>query len=78
MNSLQKKLKLTPFHAIQTSNHIHFSIKDKKLGITNPYIIFQITYVFYILQNFIYFAYLTEEHHITVDLYKQLIPVLNH
>ena len=54
LNSLQKKLKLTPFHAIQTSNHIHFSIKDKKLGITNPYIIFQITYVFYILQNFIY------------------------
>jgi len=53
MNSLTK-LRLTPFHALQTSNHIHFSIKDKKLGITNPYVIFQITYVFYILQNFIY------------------------
>ena len=57
MSSLQKKLKLTCFHSIQTSNHIHFSIKQNtqnKLGIYDPYIIFQITYVFYILQNFIY------------------------
>jgi hypothetical protein len=57
MSSLQKKLKLSCFHSIQTSNHIHFSIKqntENKLGIYDPYIIFQITYVFYILQNFIY------------------------
>tara|TARA_B000000475_G_scaffold268558_1_gene261222 strand:+ start:4849 stop:6447 length:1599 start_codon:yes stop_codon:yes gene_type:complete len=52
MSSLQKKLKLSCFHSIQTSNHIHFSIKQNKLD--DPYIIFQITYVFYILQNFIY------------------------
>ena len=41
MSSLQKKLKLSCFHSIQTSNHIHFSIKQNKLD--DPYIIFQIT-----------------------------------
>lgn len=56
-NSLIKTLKLNIFHSIQTSNHIHFSIKqhDKShLGIRDPKIIFKITYVFYVLQNLIY------------------------
>jgi hypothetical protein len=57
LESLEKKLKLNIFHSIQTSNHIHFSIKNDNpgsLGINDPKIIFKITYVFYVLQNLIY------------------------
>jgi len=57
LDSLVKKLKLNIFHSIQTSNHIHFSIKKHSptsLGINDPVIIFKITYVFYVLQNLIY------------------------
>lgn len=57
LDSLVKKLKLNIFHSIQTSNHIHFSIKNHSptsLGINDPIIIFKITYVFYVLQNLIY------------------------
>jgi hypothetical protein len=57
LDSLVKKLKLNIFHSIQTSNHIHFSIKKHSptsLGINDPIIIFKITYVFYVLQNLIY------------------------
>ena len=56
-------LKLTPLHAENTSNHIHFSIKKENsddLGIKDPYLVFCITYVFYVLQNFIYLLCLPE------------------
>ena len=56
-------LKLTPLHSLKTSNHIHFSIKketENDKGIKNPYLVFCITYVFYVLQNFIYLICLPE------------------
>jgi hypothetical protein len=56
-------LKLTPLHSSRTSNHIHFSIKketDDEIGIKDPYLIFCITYVFYILQNLFYLICLPE------------------
>jgi hypothetical protein len=77
MSSLQKKLKLSCFHSIQTSNHIHFSIKqntENKLGIYDPYIIFQITYVFYILQNFIYLICLPDRRHSKYCRRLQVLP----
>jgi coenzyme F420-reducing hydrogenase delta subunit len=56
-------LKLNPLHSKHTSNHIHFSIKKEKdtdPGIKDPYLVFCITYVFYVLQNFIYLLCLPE------------------
>jgi hypothetical protein len=56
-------LKLIPLHSEHTSNHIHFSIKKENsddLGIKDPYLIFCITYIFYVLQNFIYLICLPE------------------
>ena len=56
-------LKLTPLHCENTSNHIHFSIKnetDADKGIKDSDLVFCITYVFYVLQNFIYLLCLPE------------------
>jgi hypothetical protein len=48
-------LNLIPLHSEHTSNHIHFSIKKE-----NPHLVFCITYIFYVLQNFIYLLCLPE------------------
>ena len=56
-------LKLIPLHSEKTSNHIHFSIKketEHDNGIKDPYLVFCITYIFYVLQNLIYFICLPE------------------
>jgi hypothetical protein len=72
-------LKLTPLHSEGTSNHIHFSIKketENDKGIKDSYLVFCITYVFYVLQNFIYLICLPERR--TSDYCAPLELNLNH
>jgi hypothetical protein len=71
-------LEITPFHSKHTSNHIHFSIKKEKdddKGIKDSYLVFCITYVFYVLQNFIYLICLPERR--TSDYCTPLELMLN-
>jgi hypothetical protein len=71
-------LKITPLHSKHTSNHIHFSIKKEKdtdLGIKDPYLVFCIIYVFYVLQNLLYLICLPERR--TSDYSTPLELMLN-